>query len=115
MHIKSGIEEKMEEKKLKLANLTKDQLNEIKEIEKKLENVCLVAVEKQDALFVLEAKLAPNHWELANKVYPEIEGMSSYFTTMDDAKLAKSSLKNLLKVLKTRGVVKRPIRIRKLS
>ncbi len=105
----------MDNKGIRIAKLTEEQLAQIKEVEKKLENICLVAVERQDALFVLEAKLAPNHWELVSEVYPEIEGMSSYFSSKEDALLAKSSLKNLLKVLKARGVVKRPIRIRKLT
>ncbi|HEC31127.1 MAG: hypothetical protein DRG59_07680 [Deltaproteobacteria bacterium] len=105
----------MDKKGIKIAELTEEQLAEIREIEKKFENICLVAVEKQDALFVLEAKLAPNHWELVSEVYPEIEGMNSYFSSKEDALLAKSSLKNLLKVLKSKGIVKRPIRIRKLT
>lgn len=105
----------MDRKGIKIAKLTEEQLAEIREIEKKFENICLVAVEKQDALFVLEAKLAPNHWELVSEVYPEIEGMNSYFSSKEDALLAKSSLKNLLKVLKSKGIVKRPIRIRKLT
>ncbi|HDM77609.1 MAG TPA: hypothetical protein ENG51_14230 [Deltaproteobacteria bacterium] len=105
----------MDKKGIKIAKLTEEQLAEIREIEKKFENICLVAVEKQDALFVLEAKLAPNHWELVSEVYPEIEGMNSYFSSKEDALLAKSSLKNLLKVLKSKGIVKRPIRIRKLT
>ncbi len=112
---KAGTGNWMDKKAIKIANLTEEQIAQIKEVEEKLENVCLVAVEKQDAIFVLEAKLAPNQWEPISNVYPEIDGMSSYFSTRDDALLAKSSLKNLLKALKAKGVVKRPIRIRKLS
>ncbi|MGD8251828.1 MAG: hypothetical protein PVH30_02750 [Desulfobacterales bacterium] len=98
---------------LRIARLSQKDIEAIRECEKTLDRaVCLVAVEKGKALYVLEAKLGPNQWQRIDRVYPEIEGITAYFSDPEAAKTAKSSLKTFLLSGKTRSLIKRPIRIR---
>ncbi len=104
--------------KNKIAELTQEEVGLIKTIEEKLKNrVCLVAVEKGQKLFSLEAKISPNHWERVDRVYPEIEGLKAFFMDEDTCRLAKTTLKNFLNGNKARELQlnKRPIRIRKID
>ena len=75
-------------------------------------NVCLLAVEKSEALYVLEAKLAPNRWLRVDRTYPEIEDLKAFFDRHEDAHDAKTALKAFLNSAKARNITKRPIRIR---
>lgn len=99
----------------KIAKLKPEEIEAIRRLEESFGNrFCLLAVEKAESLYVLEAKVAPNVWERIDKVYPQLEGLKPYYSSEEDAKLAKASVKSLL-VGKLKGLVeKRPIRIRKL-
>jgi hypothetical protein len=98
---------------LKIARLSPEDLEAIRAFEKTLEgNVCLVAVEPEEALYVLEAKMGPNDWRRVDRVYTEIGAAGAYFTDLDAARAAKSSLKGFLLSRKAFGIVKRPLRIR---
>lgn len=98
---------------LKIARLTPRDIEAIRAFEKTLDaRVCLVAVEHEAALYVLEAKLGPNDWQRVDTVYPEIEGIRAYFTDPEAARLAKSALKSFLLSKKAAALIKRPIRIR---
>ena len=100
----------------KIVKLSEDEVKAIKSLEKSLgDRFCLLAVEKTQELYVLEAKLAPNYWERVDKVYPEIEGLRAYYDSKEDAHLAKSSLKSLLAGKLKGSLEKRPIRIRKVK
>lgn len=99
----------------RIAKLKPEEIEAIRRLEENLGNrFCLLAVEKLESLYVLEAKVAPNAWERIDKVYPEIEGLKAYYLSEEDARLAKASIKSLL-MGKLRGSLeKRPIRIRKV-
>jgi hypothetical protein len=101
--------------KPKIAELSPEALEAIKELEKKLGDICLLAVQKNEAIYVLEAKLKPNHWESIELVYPEIDNLKAYYNTEEEARLAKGALKNYLIAQKKRGIVKKPIRVRKIK
>lgn len=100
----------------KIAELSEEQIEAIQTLENNLgDGVCLVAVEKGEISYILEAKVASKVWERVDKVYPEIENLSAFYGNEEDARLAKSSLKSLL-LGKFRGTLKkRPIRIRNLE
>jgi hypothetical protein len=98
---------------VKVAKLSPKDLAAIRAFEQTLEShVCLLAVEREGALYVLEAKLAPNLWERVDAVYPGIDGLRSFYKTQDEARDAKAALKNLLNHARDRQFAKRPIRIR---
>lgn len=98
---------------VRVAQLSPAELQAIRDLEKSLGNkVCLVAVEKEGALYVLEAKLGPNQWERINRVYPEIPDLRAYFRRHEDAHDAKAALKSFLNSNKAKHLRKRPIRIR---
>lgn len=99
----------------KIVKLKPEEVEAIRRLEENFGNrFCLLAVEKVESLYVLEAKVASNVWERIDKVYPELEGLKAYYSSEEDAKLAKASVKSLL-AGKLKGLVeKRPIRIRKL-
>jgi hypothetical protein len=100
---------------LKYAELSRETIQTIRDFEKQLGDICLIAVHKADALFVLEAKMAPNEWMRVDEVYPEIENLKAYFSDEDTAKLAKGALKSFLGSHKDYKKKKRPIRIRKID
>jgi len=98
---------------VKVAELSPDELKAVRDLEKTLGGkVCLLAVEKEGALYVLEAKIAPNRWERIDRVYPEIEGLKAFFQRHEDAHDAKAALKSFLNSAKAKQLQKRPIRIR---
>jgi len=100
----------------KVADLTEDKIKNIQELEKQLgDNICLIAIEKLGGLYVLEAKIAPNLWERADRVYPEIKDLRAYYTAHEDAHITKSSLKKLLNSQAKKTLLKRPLRIRKVN
>jgi hypothetical protein len=85
----------------------------IRDLEQTLgDRVCLLAVEKEDALYVLEAKMAPNRWKRIDRVYPEIENLKAFFQQHEDAHDAKAALKSFLNSGRAKHLQKRPIRIR---
>ena len=99
---------------IRIARLSEEDIQTIREIEKKLGNeYCLVAVEKKNVLYVLEAKLGPTHWERVDHVYPEIDQLRAYYNDYDAVKDSKSALKRYLLSSKT-SQPKRPIRIRQI-
>ncbi len=98
---------------VKVAQLSPAEIKAIRDLEKSLGGkVCLLAVEKEGALYVLEAKLAPNHWERIDRVYPEIPDLRAFFRRHEDAHDAKAALKSFLNSPRARAFQKRPIRIR---
>ena len=98
---------------VKVAKLSPTDLQAIRDLEKSLGgNFCLLAVEKEGALYVLEAKIAPNHWQRVDTVYPEIDGLRAFFRRHEDAHHAKAALKAFLNSNKAKSLQKRPIRIR---
>ena len=98
---------------IKVARLTQENLNAIRDLEKSLgDNICLLAVEKEGALYVLEAKMAPNRWERVDHAFPEIGDLRAFFQSHEDAHVAKTALKSFLNSPKGKAFVKRPIRIR---
>ena len=98
---------------VKVAQLSATDLKAIRDLEKSLgEEVCLLAVEKKGALYALEAKMAPNHWERVDHVYPEIGKLRAFFRQHEDAHDAKAALKSFLNSAKAKHLQKRPIRIR---
>lgn len=100
----------------KVADLPEEKIKNIRELESKLgDNICLVAMERAGAIYVLEAKLGPNLWERVDKVYPELESLKAYYVSQEDAHLTKSSLKKLLNGPAKQKFKKRPIRIRKIT
>jgi hypothetical protein len=99
----------------KVADLTEEKIKNIRELENKLgDNICLIAMEKAGAIYVLEAKLGQNLWERVDKAYPELENLRAYYVSQEDAHLTKSSLKKLLNSPAKQKFKKRPIRIRKI-
>ena len=98
---------------IKTAQLSASQLKAIRDLEKDLgDKVCLLAIEKEGALYALEAKLAPNQWQRIDRVYPEIENLQAFYGRQEDAHDAKAALKAYLNSPKARTLQKRPIRIR---
>jgi hypothetical protein len=98
---------------VKVALLSPEDLEAIRHFEKTLKgNVCLLAVEKNEALYVLEAKLAPNRWQRVDRAYPEIKELRAYFDSHQDAHDAKAALKAYLNSAGARHLTKRPVRIR---
>jgi hypothetical protein len=98
---------------IKVAKLTQEDLKAIRDLEKSLGGkVCLLAVEKEGALYVLEAKMAPNRWKRVDHAYPEISDLRAFFKNHDDAHDAKASLKSFLSSPKGKTLRKHPIRIR---
>lgn len=98
---------------VKVAQLSATDLQAIRDLEKSLgEKVCLLAVEKEGALYVLEAKTAPNRWDRIDHVYPEIEKLCAFFRRHEDAHDAKAALKSFLNSAKAKSLQKKPIRIR---
>ena len=77
-------------KNLKMAALNTEDLEEIRSLEKKLGDICLIAVEKSDAIFALEAKVAPNVWEPVDQVYPDIENLRAYYADEKTAHLSNN-------------------------
>jgi allophanate hydrolase subunit 1 len=69
-------------------------------------------VEKSGALYVLEAKLAPNRWQRVDRVYPGISDLQAFYDRHADAHEAKAALKAFLNSKGARDITKRPIRIR---
>ena len=101
---------------LKIATLSPEDLAVIRKMEKKLgPTIRLVAVETRDVLYALEAKIAPNHWQRVDTVYPQISGIKAYYADGDAAREAKGWLKGFLtnNTLPPRPP-KRPIRIRQV-
>ncbi|MCX7822848.1 MAG: hypothetical protein N2260_05330 [Syntrophobacterales bacterium] len=99
----------------RIAKLKPEEIEAIQRLEEKLGNrFCLLAVEKAEKLYVIEAKIAPNLWERIDKVYPQLEGLKPYYDSEEDARLAKASIKSLLSGKLKGSLEKRPIRIRKL-
>ncbi len=98
---------------VKVAQLLPEDLEAIRNFEKTLKgDVCLLAVEKSEALYVLEAKLAPNRWQRVDRSYPEIDDLRAFFDSHQDAHDAKAALKAFLNSTGARHLTKRPIRIR---
>jgi len=98
---------------VKVAKLCATELKAIRDLEKSLgEKVCLLAVEKEGALYVLEAKIAPNRWDRVDHVYPGIKNICAFFKRHEDAHDAKAALKSFLNSAKARPLPKKPIRIR---
>ena len=98
---------------IKVARLTEEDLKAIRDFEKSLgDKVCLLAVEKEGALYVLEAKMAPNRWKRIDQAYPEIDQLRAFFQNHEDAHDAKTALKSFLNSPKGKTLQKRPIRIR---
>ena len=103
------------ENKLKMAQISSSELEEIKALEKKLGDICLIAVEKSDAIFVLEAKIGPNEWKSVDKVYPEIERLRAFYGDEETAKLSKGALKSFLNASNDFKGRKKPVRIRRIN
>ena len=101
---------------VKIANLNAEDIKTIQALERKLgAGICLVAVEKKDVLYVLEAKLAPNQWQRVDKVYRDIQDLKAYFNNYESARETKTALKRfLIQQQKKRKLAKRPIRIRQV-
>ena len=98
---------------VKVAQLPPEDLEAIRAFEQTLSgNVCLLAVEKSGALYVLEAKLAPNRWQRVDRTYPEIDDLRAFYDSHEDAHSAKAALKAFLNSPGARDITKRPIRIR---
>jgi hypothetical protein len=98
---------------VKVAQLSAENLKAIRDLETSLGNrVCLLAVEKEGALYVLEAKMATNRWTRIDHVYPEIDDLQAFFRDHQDAHDAKAALKSFLNSQKGKFFQKRPIRIR---
>lgn len=101
---------------VKIASLPAANIDDIKRLERKLgDGVCLLAVEPTGALYVLEAKMAPNVWERVDRAYPELEELKPYYRDPQDAHVAKSSLKMLFNGRMNHHMTKRPIRLRKIG
>jgi hypothetical protein len=101
---------------LKIAVLSPEDLETIQRLEKKLgPNIQLVAVETKNVLYALEAKMAPNHWQRVDTVYPQIKDIKAYYAHEDAAREAKGWLKGFLinNTLNPKPI-KRPIRIRQV-
>ena len=99
-------------RRLVLANLSARQMDTLRQLQEKF-GVVLVPLKEVEGIFVLEAKVEPNRWEPVHEVYPDIEGLASYYLSREDAALAKAALKSLLR-RRAMQPRKLPIRIRKL-
>jgi hypothetical protein len=101
---------------IKIALLGEKDINIIRDLEKKLgDNICLVAVEKKNVLYALEAKKGPNEWQRVDMVYPEIESLKAYYSDYEMAKANKAALKTFLIQNQSKlSEKKRPIRIRQI-
>ena len=99
----------------KMAKLSDEDVEAIRSLEKKLGDKCLIAVEKGEAMYALEAKISPNVWEAIDKVYPEIKDLKAYYPDDETARLAKGALKSLLNSNKAYMKRKKPIRLRKIK
>ena len=96
-----------------MPKLHENYLTRIRDLENEIDpDICLLAI-KRPHLFILEAKLAPNHWESIKEVYPET-GFKAFYTDFESAKTAKSELKLFFKG-QNKEFKKRPIRIRKIE
>ena len=101
---------------IKIASLDEEDIQIIRNLEKKLgSDICLVAVEKKDVLYALEAKMAPNDWQRVDWVYPQIDSLKAYYGDYEKAKANKAALKTFLIHNQTKmSLKKRPIRIRQI-
>lgn len=101
---------------LKIAALSPEDLDTIRELEKKLgPTIRLVAVETKDVLYALEAKMGPNQWQRVDTVYPQIKDIKAYYAEHDAAREAKGWLKGfLINNTLSPKPKKRPIRIRQV-
>jgi len=98
---------------IKVAQLSEQNIKAIRDLEKLLDDkICLLAVEKEGALYVLEAKIAPNRWKRIDHAYPEIEHLRAFYQSHENARDAKAALKAFLNSPKGKAFHKRPIRIR---
>ncbi len=97
-----------------MARLTPEQLEKLKALEAEMDGIRLLAVDHVDALFAVEAKMAPRVWIPVHQVYRDIPGLRSYFQDRDEAMLTKNALKDLLRHGKASDERKRPIRVRKV-
>lgn len=106
----------MDSDDIKIAKLNLEDLAVIKALEQKLgDDICLVAVEKKEVIYALEAKLAPNQWQRIDRTYPQIDGLKAYFSDYDKAKDAKNALKSYLISPQAKRVLKKhPLRIRQI-
>jgi hypothetical protein len=106
----------MESDDIKIANLNDEDIAVIRALEKKLgKDICLVAVNKKEVIYALEAKLKPNHWQRVDHTYPSIEGLKAYYSDYEVAKDSKNSLKSYLSSPKAKRLVKKyPLRIRQI-
>ena len=102
-------------KNLKMADLNTEDLEEIRSLEKKLGDICLIAVEKSDAIYALEAKIAPNVWKPVDQVYPDIENLRAYYSDEETAHLSKGALKSFLHSNTHYKKLKKPVRVRKID
>ena len=102
---------------LVIAALKSEDLEAIRQLENKLgSNVRLVAVEKKDVLYALEAKMAPNEWMRVDAAYPEITDIKAYYAEHEAVKAAKGWLKGfLINNTLSPKPKKRPIRIRQVE
>ena len=97
--------------KNKLAKLNEAQIKKVKKLEESLgQDVQVIVVEKQ-TMYVLEAKTEPKHWVRIKDVYPDAD-LSSFYSTREEAKTAKSMIKFLLHGKWKKRFDKYPIRIR---
>jgi hypothetical protein len=55
--------------------------------------------------------IEPNHWESIELVYPEIDNLKAYYNSAEEARIAKRASH----YQKKHGIVKRPIRVRKVQ
>ncbi|MBU2550895.1 MAG: hypothetical protein KKB20_20965 [Proteobacteria bacterium] len=101
-------------REMKPADLTPQELAEIKALEARLGRVCLVAVRPVEAMYAVEAKLEPNVWVPVDQVYPEFENLNSYYQDREDAAATKTALKNLLRGRTDLKSRRRPIRVRRI-
>lgn len=99
---------------IRMAQLNEEDIQAIRSLETRLGRVCLLAVERRDAIYALEAKIAPNIWKPVDQVYPEIEDLQAYYLDEESARVSKGSLKRFLAAKDTKNG-KRPIRIRTIS
>jgi hypothetical protein len=100
---------------MKIAQINDEDLQTIRSLEKALGNrVFLVAVEGNEALYVVEAKLAPNVWQRVDEVYP-MENLRAYYDKKEDAFAGKASLKSLLNGRLKGKLQKRPLRVRQVE
>jgi|GEM_PF-2324102 len=95
--------------------LTLEQIQKIRQLEKELGDVCLLAVHRADAVYAVETKVGRNAWKPVQEVYGDIRGLRSFFLSREDAQQAKNSLKSFLQSKAGRSYTKQPIRVAKIS